>query len=300
MFWRNDDDIEGLIAKKKYSKAEKLLRKEVAEDRNNFFRQQQLADVLAKTGEVKESVQILSRLVEDFAKRGFMTKAIATCKKLQRIKPDLEGLDEKVATLIQRRAAFEAEEAEQEQGSGKPARSPEQEEIALSSLSESLDKEMPQTGDASVDHFDVDTSNSLSESGSPLFRGFSSKELLAFIQGLNLMIFEPGEIVFTEGESGRSLFVLASGSLRVYVKSTEGRNEQVRIMERGEFFGEIGLLTGKARSATIVCMEHCEILELDVSTLNKMAKEHPAIPNIIREFARMRMNSPEELAARKS
>ena len=51
---------------------------------------------------------------------------------------------------------------------------------------------------------------------SPLFNDFSKDELAAMIGGLRLMIKKPGSIIYTEGEPGDSLFVLSSGSARVY------------------------------------------------------------------------------------
>ena len=56
---------------------------------------------------------------------------------------------------------------------------------------------------------------------SPLFSDFSPEELLAIIQGLSLLSLEPGEILMTEGESGGSLFLLTTGSVRAYVKNRE-------------------------------------------------------------------------------
>ncbi len=102
----------------------------------------------------------------------------------------------------------------------------------------------------------------------------------AIVEGLSLKTYEPGEIIFSEGEPGHSLMVLAGGTLRVYVRSKSGTNEQVRTMTDGAFFGEISLMSGKPRTATITCVTNAELLVLDRSTLLEIAKKYPEIPRV--------------------
>jgi hypothetical protein len=130
----------------------------------------------------------------------------------------------------------------------------------------------------------------------PLFRSFSQAELVALIKGLRLLSFDPGQIVVSEGESGGSLFVVTSGTLRAFVKSPAGRNVEVRQIEEGEFFGEISVLTGQPRSATITAAARCELLELDRATLDSISAGHPHVRQVLQEFCDQRSaNSLETL-----
>jgi hypothetical protein len=130
----------------------------------------------------------------------------------------------------------------------------------------------------------------------PLFRSFSQAELVALIKGLRLLSFEAGQIVVSEGEPGGSLFVVTSGALRAFVKSPAGRNVEVRQIEEGEFFGEISVLTGQARSATITAAARCELLELDRATLDAISASHPHVRQVLQEFyEQRRANSLETL-----
>jgi hypothetical protein len=122
----------------------------------------------------------------------------------------------------------------------------------------------------------------------PLFRSFSQAELVALIKGLRLLSFEAGQIVVSEGEMGGSLFVVTSGALRAFVKSPAGRNVEVRQIEEGEFFGEISVLTGQARSATITAATRCELLELDRATLDSISASHPHVRQVLQEFYEQR------------
>ncbi len=118
------------------------------------------------------------------------------------------------------------------------------------------------------------------------------------IRGLWLRSFAPGAIVMTEGEAGDSLFILTTGAVRIFVKNQEGRNVEVRRMEDGEFFGEISLLSGKARTATITASSSCEVLELDRATLDDIARRHPRVRTIVQEFYERRSGSELEREAR--
>jgi len=132
----------------------------------------------------------------------------------------------------------------------------------------------------------------------PLFRGFTDAELVAVIRGLRLLTFAPGMIIVTEGQPGDSLFVLATGMARAFVKTPGGRSIQVRELMEGDFFGEISILTGKPRTATITAASRCELLELDRPTLDSITATHPHVLDVLKEFHDQRAGSTLEAAIR--
>jgi hypothetical protein len=122
---------------------------------------------------------------------------------------------------------------------------------------------------------------------SPLFRHFSVDEMVAVIQGLKLMSFEKGKVIIRQGEKGDSLYMLTAGSVRAFVKK-DGKQVKLGDLEEGAFFGEVSILTGKPRSATIVALVNCELLELDRATLDDIVKKHPHVLEVMQEFGRER------------
>ncbi len=267
-----EDDVGILINKKRYPKAIRVLRQELAQRPENVHLRQRLADVLVLAGDADGALQILNQMVDEFAEEGFDAKAIAVLKKMQRIDPERGEIEEKLTSLIKRRDRNVWErvaETMEDEAAADPG-----------TATVELNLTMPAV------------------KGSPLFATFSSKELLAVIRGLSLLTFEPGEIIVSEAEAGDSLFVVASGSIRVYVRANTGRNNQIRILGEGEFFGEISLLSGKPRSATITAATPAEILELDRRTLDAIVVKHPQVPKVIREVSARRAMSPEEVRAR--
>jgi len=132
----------------------------------------------------------------------------------------------------------------------------------------------------------------------PLFQDFSVEELVEFIRGLKLRHFEAGEIVVTEGEAGASLFILTTGALRAYVRNAAGRNVKVRDLTESDFFGEVSLLRGTGRTATITAATWAELLEIDRETLNGISQRHPRVWTVLKKFYDRRAGSTLEMAAR--
>ena len=124
---------------------------------------------------------------------------------------------------------------------------------------------------------------------SPLFQHFSVDEMVAVIGGLNLLIFERGDVIIRQGHPGNSLYMLTSGKVRAFVKSAAGKNTPVADLSEGAFFGEGSILTGKPRSATVAALTACELLELDRPTLDDIVSRHPHVMDVLREFAARRI-----------
>lgn len=322
------EEIGKLIAAKQYKKAIELLRRNLQADNENIWLRQQLADVLVLDGQKDLAVAILSRLADAYAQDGFYAKAIAVIKKMQRVDPSRTDLEEKVAMIISQdsqRQRFQGSLRRPEQTrfarleNGPAAPTPAAERAPKPAFPTAPDlpppaartpaasiAERPATPEEEelvVEVFGLagtSTERSVHEgiARSPLFSELSEVDLAALVQGLELLTFEPGEIVVTEGEPGDSLFVLASGRVRVSARDRAGRNHQVRVLDEGEFFGEISLVTGQARTATVTAATPCELLELHRDRLRAIGERHPQVPLVVTDFCDRRLGSREELAAR--
>jgi cAMP-dependent protein kinase regulator len=69
-------------------------------------------------------------------------------------------------------------------------------------------------------------------------------------------------------------------------------------MGEGSFFGEISILSGKPRTATVTASTRCELLELDRKSLDAIAAIHPRVRDVLTRFHRQRAMSAEEARAR--
>jgi hypothetical protein len=129
---------------------------------------------------------------------------------------------------------------------------------------------------------------------SPLFEDMSNDEREAVVKEMSLVAFEQGDIIITEGEQGSSLYVVVSGEVKVFTRGKRGDSVLLARLSQGDFFGEVSVLTGKPRTATITATCPTELLVLEKSKLDSVAARHPRIRTILDDFYRRRANHTVE------
>jgi len=99
---------------------------------------------------------------------------------------------------------------------------------------------------------------------SDLFENQPAEVIRAVLAQGQLLEFGPGEVVFRQGDQGDRLFVVKSGVLEVVAVPTDGSEPiVVAYLGTGEVIGELALLTGSPRSATVRSPEHAELFAVD-------------------------------------
>jgi hypothetical protein len=273
--------ITDLITRKGYSKAIELIQSELKDRNKNERLRLQLAHVHLLAGSSSQAVDVLSGLADDLADDGFAAKAIAILKKMQKIAPG-PALEARIARLVREK------ETPTVQGWAPLGSVPPPPPLVLGfepSLATEEGRLAPPVEPPPIVH-------------TPLFSGLSPEEALAVVQGLRLVVFEPGEIIVSEGEPGASLFIISSGTCRVFLKNRKGHNAPVRQLHETEFFGEISLLRAAPRSATVTAATPVELLELDRATVDKVAEQHPQVREVLQDFYQRRANSTVEASIR--
>ncbi len=86
-----------------------------------------------------------------------------------------------------------------------------------------------------------------------------------------------GTIVFRQGDPGQSVYIIRSGQVRV-VKSTNGKYRVVATLGPGEVFGEMAVLTGRPRSATVQVTRDTELLRVSAQRLEEMISGAGELP----------------------
>jgi len=123
----------------------------------------------------------------------------------------------------------------------------------------------------------------------PLFGDLSREAFLAVTEGMILHRVPTGEAVIQEGESGTSFFIVATGRLWVTKRDELGEAVRLARLSEGDFFGEMALLSGAPRQATVTAEEDAEVLELRAETLQEVASRHPHLATSLRRFYRQRL-----------
>jgi CRP-like cAMP-binding protein len=99
---------------------------------------------------------------------------------------------------------------------------------------------------------------------------------------------EAGDIIFLEGQPADHAYIILKGHADVVVRNPTGDLVPINRMNPGELFGEIALLTKqKARTATVMAADTCELLEIDRSIFDgRLAKADPLIRFILDHITR--------------
>jgi diguanylate cyclase (GGDEF)-like protein len=113
--------------------------------------------------------------------------------------------------------------------------------------------------------------------GLSLFNGMSGLEVNAVSAFLEPRRFKAGGIVFSEGESGKELFIVRSGRVGSYVTQSDRTRREVYEFEPGVLFGEMAIIENEPRSATCYAKEDTELLVLDGLDFYRLVWEHPVI-----------------------
>jgi CRP/FNR family transcriptional regulator, cyclic AMP receptor protein len=106
--------------------------------------------------------------------------------------------------------------------------------------------------------------------GVPLFTGFSRRHLQQLADGADEVVFRPGEAIVEEGNPGETLFVLLEGQAKV----VRGGKTRTRLVP-GDFFGEVSVLDGGPRTASVVAETPVAALRLFRRTVLELMESEP-------------------------
>lgn len=129
---------------------------------------------------------------------------------------------------------------------------------------------------------------------SPLFETMADEERRAVVDVMVLEQFNEGDVVIAEGEPGSALYVIVSGAVKVYGKGPRGDSVYLANLGEGDFFGEVSVLTGKPRTATITASQRSELLRLDKEKLDEIVARHPRVKSVLEDFYRKRASHTVE------
>jgi small-conductance mechanosensitive channel len=110
----------------------------------------------------------------------------------------------------------------------------------------------------------------------PLFKSFTDDQLDALLPRGQVTNFGRNEKVIEQGANGDSMFILVRGEANV-ILNRNGFDTHVASLKSGDCFGEMSLLTGERRSASVIAKSDCEVVEIGKPILAHSLKENPEL-----------------------
>lgn len=111
---------------------------------------------------------------------------------------------------------------------------------------------------------------------SVLFNSLDDEVLQRLAVDASHLTFREGHLVVREGDPGEAMYVITEGQVRVY--TTRGGHEiQLNILGPGACFGEVALLTGRPRTATVVTLSPCSVICFTKRQIDNVLEAFPKV-----------------------
>lgn len=297
--------VDELVAKGRYAQAAAVLRTQIQGRTPTLAERLRLADLLVLADHGEQALPILLGIADELARYGFADRALEALRRADAVAPGHDEVRERFEALARsaraRIAAAEAASRKPEEktdpyvapGPGPKAHAARPEAPGKDALP--LDKELLA--------FVRGLGDRPAGAGREALAGALFADLQHYLfrrvaDGLHRRLVPEGGIVVSEGDPGESIFLIASGSVRILIVGGHGRPLEIRRLDVGDFFGEVAALSGRPRSATVVATTACEFLEIDHWALEILVEARPAARPLLEGARDGRARSPEEEAVR--
>lgn len=124
---------------------------------------------------------------------------------------------------------------------------------------------------------------------SPLFGSLKESDRAGLVEAFVLRPFKKGEVVISEGDKSDSLFMIKSGQVEVSTEQGDRGSVALAELKEGDFFGEVAVITGKPRTATVTALSDVELMELSKKDLMDCFNKYPKVKEILNRYLKARV-----------
>lgn len=128
----------------------------------------------------------------------------------------------------------------------------------------------------------------------PLFSNLSDSSLITLSRSCNFLHAEKGQFIFFQSDPSERFYIVHSGLISIVLESSDGREMFINEIRPGDFFGELGLLTKKARSASAVARIDSELLVFPRQAFLVILEAEPLLARRMLEITANRLRRSSE------
>jgi CRP-like cAMP-binding protein len=136
--------------------------------------------------------------------------------------------------------------------------------------------------------------------GSHLFRSLDDAGRRELLHRGRLVFFPAGSVILREGEPGESFFVIDDGVVEVSTRAGEAGEVGLTTLQRGAFFGEVAVLTGSPRTATVTALTDVSAVAFDRHDVDELLASNPKARRLLDAVMAGRARDAVEKIARAS
>ena len=277
------ENVDQYVAQRDYALALEAIAEEIKRRPDAFNLLIKQAEILGLAGDRDKAISVYRNLAQHYAEQGFYARAIAVINKVLRLDPKRQDVTKELAGFIA--AQQETEQADRAKlrratGGAAPAHQPPPEPPAAPPATPPLGPEQQQAEkERAASHF---------------FAEFPPPALEQLLSKTTVRSFAPLDVIVSEGDPGTSLFLLEEGEVEVRTTDPSGRRLVLARLSAGEFFGEVSVLTGKPRTATIVATNPVTVIEIYREDLEEIAGQYPEVRAVLQRFYERRAQATVE------
>ena len=130
-----------------------------------------------------------------------------------------------------------------------------------------------------------------------IFQGVSPDAVAALVRQLEPVTFRRGEVVFSEGEPGETLYIITAGKVKIGRKSMDGRDSLITLMGPSDMFGELAIFDPGPRTSSVTTLTEVKAVVMSRSVLRSWIADRPEIAEqLLRVLARRLRRTNDNLS----
>lgn len=271
-----------------------------------------IGEAWRRLGDKGQAMAAFTRAANAYSRGGFLLKAIAVNKMILELDPDHTETQKRLAALHSARTVPARPTADYLPPSSRPSAPAPSGSSGVVSLGELVPGARPwpaaEGAAAAVVEIPVEVEVELEAvpppaaapsaeetlrsvlPRTPLFSALEERHLARLIDRVRLVVLDPDQVLFRQGDPGDALYVVAAGELAALVRAAAGA-ELVEVSRLGEgtFFGEIALLADQPRSATVRAAQPTQLLAIDRDAVRELVADSPEAGRVLVRFIRDRL-----------
>jgi len=279
------ENLDQYVAQRDYALALDAIAEEIKRRPDNFNLLLRQAEILGMAGNRENAIAVYRKLAQHYAEQGFYARAIAVNNKVLRLDPNRQDVTKELAQFIasqqeaERAARVKLKRATAPVAPEAPAPVPPPPAPPAAPAPEPDPAARQAEKEREASHF---------------FAEFPREALEQLLSSTTVRSFGAAQVLVREGDPGTSLFLIEDGDVEVRTTDPSGRTLVLARLGPGEFFGEVAVLTGKPRTATIVATTPVTVIEIYREDLDQIAARHPEVRRVLQRFYEQRAQATAE------
>ncbi|HVN32798.1 MAG TPA: cyclic nucleotide-binding domain-containing protein [Thermoanaerobaculaceae bacterium] len=290
------EQLDEYLLRREYDMALEAMADEIKKRPENFNLLLRQAEILGMAGDREKAIGVYRKLARHYAQQGFYARAIAVTNKILRLDATRQDVTRELAAFI----AAQQEAEKMTQAKLKSAEKDGHEtlrRLAPAAASPATTPMSPPAQPPPPPPPHPDSSEQQAEkerAASRFFVEFPPGGLEQLLYAAAVRSFDPPEVIVREGQPGTSFFLIEDGVVEVRTKDPSGKPLVLAQLTAGEFFGEVSVLTGKPRTATIAARTPVTVIEISKKDLDRIAQQFPEVRTVLQRFYERRAQATVE------